>query len=240
MYNFTNKLSLMKRIFYIILFCFLSIASSAQEIPSNPKQMGYEIKESDDVLNDTIQLEEIVVSKEKLDPEAKKQFLILQNRVYRTYPYAKLASERLTALNKGMERLSTDREKKKYFKIVEKYLNEEFEAQLKKLSRSQGRILVKLIHRQTGVTTFNLVKTLKSGWKAFWSNTAASMFDINLKSEFAPFTSNEDFLIETILTRAFESGRLQNQPPANPVDIDKLNDYWETNKKNNTLQALTK
>lgn len=240
MYNFTNKLSLMKRIFYLILFCFASLVSSAQEIPSNPKQMGYELKESDDVLNDTIQLEEIVVSKEKLDPEAKKQFLILQNRVYRTYPYAKLASERLTALNKGMERLSTDREKKRYFKIVEKYLNDEFEAKLKKLSRSQGRILVKLIHRQTGVTTFNLVKTLKSGWKAFWSNTAASMFDINLKSEYAPFVSNEDFLIETILTRAFEAGRLQNQPPANPVDMDKLNKYWESNKKNNTLQTLTK
>lgn len=233
MYNFTIKLSLMKFKCYVALFCCVSFYSNAQEIPANPKQMGYEIKESDDVLNDTIQLEEIVVSKQKLDPEAKKQFLILQSRVYRTYPYAKLASERLTALNQGMARLATEREKKKYFKIVENYLNNEFEAKLKKLSRSQGRILVKLIHRQTGTTTFDLVKTLKSGWKAFWSNTAASMFDINLKSEFAPFVSNEDFLIETILARAFESGRLQNQPPANPVDIDRLNDFWEN--KNRTV-----
>jgi hypothetical protein len=62
---------------------------------------------------------------------------------------------------------------------------------LKKLSRSQGRILVKLIHRQTGTTTYELVKTLKSGWKAF--GLAASMFDINLKSEFVPYESNEDF-----------------------------------------------
>ena len=52
------------------------------------------------------------------------------------------------------------------------------------------------------------------------------MFDINLKSEFAPYESNEDFLIETILARAFESGRLQNQPTAHPVDIDNLNDFW--------------
>jgi hypothetical protein len=190
-------------------------------------KMGYVLVDTDEVLNDTIQLEEIIVSKEKLDPDAKKRFLILQSRVYITYPYAKLASERLTLLNKGMTRLSTNREKKKYFKIVESYLNDEFEAKLKKLSRSQGRILVKLIHRQTGTTTYELVKTLKSGWKAFWSSTAASMFDINLKSEFAPYESNEDFLIETILARAFESGRLQNQPPAQPVDIDKLNDFWE-------------
>lgn len=231
MYNFTIKLSLMKFNYYVIFFCCVCFYSNAQEIPANPKQMGYELKESDDVLNDTIQLEEIVVSKEKLDPEAKKQFLILQSRVYRTYPYAKIASERLTALNKGMAKLSSEKEKKKYFKIVENYLSDEFEAKLKKLSRSQGRILVKLIHRQTGTTTFELIKTLKSGWKAFWSNTAASLFDINLKSEFAPFVSNEDFLIETILTRAFETGRLQNQAPAHPVDIDKLNDFW-VNKKN--------
>jgi hypothetical protein len=88
------------------------------------------------------------------------------SRVYITYPYAKLASERLTLLNKGMTRLSTNREKE-VFQDSGKLLNNEFEANLKKLSRSQGRILVKLIHRQTGTTTYELVKTLKSGWKAF-------------------------------------------------------------------------
>lgn len=232
MYNFTIKLCLMKFAVYTLLFLLLSIFAKAQEIPPSPIPMGYELKESDDVLNDTIQLEEIVVSKEKLDPDAKKQFLILQNRVYKTYPYAKLASERLTNLNRGMDKLSTSKEKKKYFKIVEDYLTNEFEDKLKKLSKSQGRILVKLIHRQTGKSTYELVKTLKSGWKAFWSNTAASLFDINLKSEFAPYEVNEDFLIETILQRAFESGRLINQPPANPVDVDKLNDFWETKAQN--------
>jgi hypothetical protein len=217
----------MQFIRFSVFFFFLTVVAHGQVSSKDTIKMGYVLVDTDEVLNDTIQLEEIIVSKEKLDPDAKKRFLILQSRVYITYPYAKLASERLTLLNKGMTRLSTNREKKKYFKIVESYLNDEFEAKLKKLSRSQGRILVKLIHRQTGTTTYELVKTLKSGWKAFWSSTAASMFDINLKSEFAPYESNEDFLIETILARAFESGRLQNQPPAQPVDIDKLNDFWE-------------
>jgi hypothetical protein len=198
-----------------------------QVVPKDTTKMAYVLEDTDEMYNDTIQLEEIIVSKEKLDPDTKKRFLILQNRVYSTYPYAKLASERLTLLNKGMSRLSSNKEKKKYFKIVERYLNDEFEAKLKKLSRSQGRILVKLIHRQTGTTTYELVKTLKSGWKAFWSNTAASMFDINLKTEYDPYQSNEDFFIETILVRAFKSGRLQNQSPAFPVDIDNLNDFWE-------------
>jgi uncharacterized protein (DUF2164 family) len=222
----------MKFVSFLVFLLFFSISGKAQVIPLEQGRMEYELKETDDIVNDTIELEEIVISKEKLDPDARKQFLILQNRVYKTYPYAKLASERLTSLNKGMERLSTSKEKKKYFKIVEDYLTNEFEAKLKKLSRSQGRILVKLIHRQTGSTTYNLVKSLKSGWKAFWSDTAASMFDIDLKSEYAPYEVNEDFLIETILTRAFNSGILHNQASAKPVDIDALNDFWEAKAQN--------
>ncbi|OXB00950.1 hypothetical protein B0A81_19870 [Flavobacterium plurextorum] len=158
-------------------------------------------------------------------------FQILQNRVYKVYPYAKLASDRLTALNKGMARLNSNREKKKYFKIVEDYLNNEFEDRLKKLSRKQGQILVKLIHRQTGITTYELIKTLKSGFKAFVSNTTANLFDISLKTEYKPYEVNEDYLIETILVRAFESGRLLNQTPANPVDYDNLMEHWEAKAK---------
>lgn len=188
--------------------------------------MGYVLTEKDTIFNDTIQLEEVVISKEKLDPEARKQFTLLRNRVYKTYPYAKIASERLVQLNRGMANLKTNKEKKKYFKIVEGYLSNEFEGTLKKLSRKQGQILVKLIHRQTGTTTFELIKTLKSGWKAFWSNTTARLFDINLKTPYVPYENNEDYLIETILIRGFDSGRLIYQKPANPVDYNNLNDFW--------------
>lgn len=219
--------------FRTYLFCFflVSFIGHSQIEKNNPLQMGYVLTEKDSILNDTIQLPEIIISKEKLDPEAQKQFLILQNRVYKTYPFARLASDRLVALNKGMARLSSNREKKKYFKIVEDYLNNEFEGKLKKLSRKQGQILVKLIHRQTGTTTFELVKTLKNGWKAFWANTTANVFDISLKTEYAPYEVNEDYLIETILLRAFESGRLQYQAPAHPVDYNDLSERWQEKAK---------
>ena len=216
----------MKLLKLLIFSIFSIISVNAQVTPQDTTKMGYQLKESDSILNDTIQLPEVLIYKDKMTAEERKQFLILQNRVYVTYPYAKLASERLTNLNKGMANLKTSREKKRYFNIVESYLNNEFEAKLKKLSRNQGRILVKLIHRQTGSTTFDLVKNLKSGWKAFWSNTAASMFDINLKTKYAPYEVNEDYLIETILVRGFESGRLQNQKTATPIDYDNLNESW--------------
>ena len=213
---------------FLLFILFTTLSVSAQVIPQDTTKMGYELEDDESILNDTIQLPEVLIYKGKMDPEAKKQFLLLQSRVYKTYPYAKLASERLTILNRGMANLKTNKEKKRYFNIVESYLSNEFEDKLKKLSRKQGQILVKLIHRQTGTTTYELVKNLKSGWKAFWSNTAASMFDINLKTKYAPFDVNEDYLIETILIRAFDSGRLQNQNPAKPVDYDNLTNIWES------------
>jgi hypothetical protein len=216
----------MKIIKLSLFFLFLSISINAQVVQKDTTKMGYVITEKDTIFKDTIQLEEIVIYKGKLDPEARKQFELLKNRVYRTYPYAKLASERLTTLNRGMASLKTNKEKKKYFKIIEDYLSNEFEAKLKKLSRKQGQILIKLIHRQTGITTYDLVKNLKSGWKAFWSNTTAKMFDLNLKTQYLPYEVNEDYLIESILVRAFESGRLINQTPAKPVDYENLTNFW--------------
>lgn len=184
-------------------------------------------EENDSILSETILLEEVYIYKGKLDPEAKKQFLLLQNRVYKVYPYAKIASERLTLLNANMAKLKSNRDKKRYSKIVEDYMENEFKAQLKKLSRKQGQILVKLIHRQTGISTYDLIKDYKSGWKAFWSNNTARLFDINLKTKYDPYQVNEDFLIETILYRAFNRGRLVEQKSANPVDIDELTLAWE-------------
>lgn len=215
--------------FILIIFLF-SISGKAQVIEKDSTKMGYVLKESD-TISEPIELEEIIVYKEHLDPEAKKQFLLLQNRVYKVYPYAKVAAERLVVLNKNLSVLTTNREKKKYFKIAEEYMNNEFEAKLKKLSRKQGQILVKLIYRQTGISTFDLIKELKSGWKAFWSNSTARLFDINLKTKYAPYQVNEDYLIETILYRAFNRGRLIKQESATPVDYDELSDYWEQKAK---------
>lgn len=221
------------KLFKILSFClFVSFAIQAQETKKDSAQMGYVLTENDTILSDTIELPELIIERHKLSAEDKKQFLLLQKRVFVTYPYARVASEKLTALNRGMQKFTNNRDKKKYFKIVEDYLSNEFEARLKKLSKKQGQILVKLIHRQTGSTTYDLIKNLKSGWKAFWSNTTASMFDINLKTKYQPYEVNEDYLIETILVRAFEAGRLSNQPPANPIEYDKLTDSWaeKTNK----------
>ena len=218
-------MKLIKSLLFIFTLALSTIATAQED--KEDKRDDY-LKVQDTTLGPLILLEEVIINPNqiKVDEAAKKRFLILQRRVYKVYPYAKTASERLTQLNKGMASLKTNKEKKKYFKITEKYITEEFEAQLKKLSRKDGQILVKLIHRQTGHTTFDLIKDLKSGFKAFVSNTTAKLFDINLKTEYDPMEVNEDYLIETILTRAFKNKRLVEQKSAFAIDYEQVSDHW--------------
>jgi len=112
-------------------------------------------------------------------------------------------------------------------KITEEYMETQFEARLKNLSRKEGQILVKLINRQTGQTTYDLVKDLKSGWNAYWMNKTASLFNISLKVEYNPYKVQEDFLIENILLEAFERRFLPEQPPKNKIDYVKLKNIWK-------------
>ena len=219
------------RYLFSVLLIMCSLVSFGQVSTPETVKKETTIEENDTIVDETILLEEVYIYKGKLDLEAKKQFLLLQNRVYKVYPYAKIAAERMTVLNANMNKLKSNRDKKRYYKIVEDYMENEFKAQLKKLSRKQGQILVKLIHRQTGISTFDLIKDYKSGWKAFWSNNTARLFDINLKTEYSPYDVNEDFLIETILYRAFSRGRLVEQKAATPVDIDELTLAWEQKAK---------
>ena len=87
-------------------------------------------------------------------------------------------------------------------------MEQEFEAELRRLTRSEGRILIKLIHRETGETTHELIKKLRSGWRAFVYQTTAKLFDLDLKITYNPTDVEEDALIEGILLRAFADGIL--------------------------------
>lgn len=216
-------MKLLKFVFVLALLPFISqaqVVNDTLEVENDKKQ--------DTVTQVTYELEEVYVSNKYniKSAEERKKFLILQKRVLRTYPYAKAAADKLVALNKGMESLKSEREKKKYFKLVENYLTNEFEGQLKKLSRKDGQILVKLIHRQTGSTTFDLIKDLKSGWKAFRSNITAKLFDINIKTKYDPYAVSEDFIIEGILYRAFNDGRLPKQSAKVEMDYTELAKLW--------------
>ena len=159
--------------------------------------------------------------------EELKRYILLRRRVFRVYPYARLAADRLTVLNDRLNKIESKRGRKKYLKRLEKFIYGEFEEELKKLSKSQGRILIKLVHRQTGSTTFNLVKELRTGWKAFIYQTTASLFSLSLKDQYNPAEVLEDYLIEDILQRAFADQYLIEQPGAIDYDLNELYFIWK-------------
>ncbi|MGK0253826.1 MAG: hypothetical protein ACI9OE_001305 [Mariniflexile sp.] len=163
--------------------------------------------------------------------EDKIKYLILRRKTLKVYPYATLASARLDSLNDRLESIKRARDKRRYTKLIQKYIEGEFSEELKKLTRTEGQILVKLIHRQTGITTFGLVKELRSGWRAFWYNTTASMFDISLKQPYDPKNVYEDYLIEDILQRSFKNGLLVRQKAAVEYNYLDLTDIWLDKKK---------
>lgn len=134
--------------------------------------------------------------------EEMKKYMLLRRRTLKVYPYAEMASKRFTTLKKRLERMDNRRKKKRYAKLIEKYLEGEFKEELKKLTRAEGQILVKLIHRETGITTHALVKTYRNGFRAATYQFTAKLFDIDLKTEFDPTKVEEDLWIEDILLRS--------------------------------------
>lgn len=217
----------MQQYFIVLVFIFSGLNFARAQNNSGISDTIEYIHDSDTIKE--IIIEEVMVSDEyaiKLTKEEREQIKLLEKRVRVVYPYAKLTAEKLVQINATMAKLKTEKEKKKYFKIAEKYLNDEFEPKLKKLSQKQGQILVKLIHRQTGQTTFDLIKDYKSGWKAFWSNKTAQLFNINLKKEYNPMEVPEDYYIEIFLIKCFSEGKLIKQAAAKPINEDELTENW--------------
>ena len=160
------------------------------------------------------------------DEEQRKKYELLRYRVRKVYPYAKMAADKLYKIERTLDTLPNQRQRKRYTKQIQEDAEARFTDELKKLSRSQGRILIKLIYRQTGYSAYDLVKNLRSGWRAFWYNNTAWFYDLSLKSTYAPERVEEDFWIEDILLRAFSQGELEMQPPAIGINYEAIEKKW--------------
>lgn len=227
----------MKLLTYIAFIFPLILFAQQEQEPQESAEVQYYYIEGDSIPVSMIDLDEVIILNklEFKNREERIKYLILRRKTLKVYPYAKMAADRLVELNKRLAQLERKRDQKRYAKIIQRYLEEEFSDELKKLTRTEGQILVKLVHRQTGKTTFDLIKELRSGWRAFWFNNTARLFDISLKEEFNPLANNEDFWIEDILERAFQDRLLERQKSAFPIDYFELTQKWVS--KNNFKNA---
>lgn len=130
----------------------------------------------------------------------------LRYNVIKVYPYARLTAIKIHELNRSLDRLSSKREKRRYVKEYEKQLKNDFEEQLKKLSVNQGKILVKLIDRETGMSSYELIKEARGSVNAFFWQQLAWVYGNNLKVKYDP-SQGEDRVIESIV-QLIETGQI--------------------------------
>lgn len=214
----------MKKSFGIFVYIFPLILFSQTPDKGFSEDEFYIIK--NDSL--TIPLEEVLVL-DKRDFSSKKEkryYYWYYKKVLKAYPFARIASDTLVEINKQLEGIKSKRKRKKKVKKIQDYMEGEFSDQLKKLTRTEGRILIKLIHRQTGETMYELIKEYRSGWKAFWYNSTANMFKLSLKKEYRPNEEALDFIVEDILQRSFIQGSLEKRDSKLDFDyFQLLNQY---------------
>jgi hypothetical protein len=125
--------------------------------------------------------------------------------VKRTYPFSLIVRDRLYDVNRYLEAIPEEKKRKEYLKQLEKEVFKEYEDDLRKMTITQGRILIKLIDRETTNTSFDLIKQYRSGVTATFWQGIARIFGTNLKDKYDP--TGEDYIIERIIYE-IEMGRL--------------------------------
>lgn len=115
----------------------------------------------------------------------------------KTYPYAIIVRERLSEVNAQLEEIHDDKERKQFLKQVEKDVLDEFEDDAREMTITQGRLLIKLIDRETRNTSYELIKQYRGFLSAAFWQGIARIFGTNLKAEYDPY--GEDALIELIV-----------------------------------------
>ena len=146
-----------------------------------------------------IVLNEISIYPEPKDMSHKtfRQYSALELKVKKVYPIAKTAALKLKEYNSVYLSFTKESERKAYIKKIEKDLFAEYEPEIRSMTVSQGRILIKLIDRETGKSSFEIIKEFKGGFNAFLWQSVARIFGHNLKSEYD--AANEDQMIEYII-----------------------------------------
>ena len=199
----------MRKVLLFLITCFLSFVAQAQvKMPDGRYKVLTTVIDGDTIPLINLAPVEII---ETLSPEAAarmKVYLKLRRDVLRAYPYARLAEVQLKFVNDSMAHIPNQRARKRFVKATEHQLKADFEKDLKNLTITQGRILIKLVDRQTGSTSYHLVKELRGSFQAFFWQGLARLFGENLKAEYD--SAGEDAMIENIIQQ-IERGELPVQ-----------------------------
>ena len=185
---------------YTFLLIFAIVIISSEQVLSQEKD--FSIAETIIINGDTLahyDLPEVIVipAYKFTSKKQKRKYNRLEKRLKKVYPYAKMANEALAKITEDIDSIDNKKVAKRYIKEVDKALQKRYGKELKKLTISEGRLLIKLIDRETGSTSYELVKELRGSFSAFMWQSLARLFGENLKVSYNP--QEEDKMIEHIV-----------------------------------------
>ncbi|MEJ6749661.1 MAG: DUF4294 domain-containing protein [Flavobacteriales bacterium] len=188
-----------KKILFLLLL-FSSVNIFSQNIIKD-----YVVEQGDTILLTEIPSIDIISF---TDNKERLRYQILKRKVLKVYPYAIYTKQKLEEMENELNSISRKRKKKKHTKKVSKFLKEELGEELKKLTRTEGNILVKLIYRETNISTYKLLKLYRGTVNAYFWQTMAKIYDNDLKQEYDPLNNREDMWIEHIINQEKLEGKL--------------------------------
>ncbi len=156
------------------------------------------IKDGDTIIHKKIPEIVVIPQHDFKNPRQERKYNRYILKVKKVYPYAKLAGELLRKYEPEYLALDNDRDRRKMMKNLEKQLLDEYKDDLKRMTISEGYILIKLIDRETLKTSYSLIKDFRGGVPAVFWQGIARIFGSNLKTEYDPY--GEDSLLEEIVT----------------------------------------
>ncbi len=193
---------IMLRRLFILAFILLNLSAFAQE--EQMTVVNGAIIDGDTVA--VIQLKEVnIISWANLSAREARQMTRLIKNVKITYPYAHLAGVMLEEYRDILEACPDDKARRQVMKQVEDQLEEQYGKDLRNLTISQGKILLKLVDRETGNSSYDLVSDLRGEFRAVFYQTFARIFGLNMKLRYNP--EGEDREIESIV-KMIENGQL--------------------------------
>lgn len=197
----------------ILIFCAVFAATVTFAQVSTPSGMlcYTEVVDGDTLVLVTLDPAMVAGQREFKSERAKRKYHRLERKVVKVYPYAYAAGVLMDQYEAELEAMTSDRERKKYLKAAEDALKMQFEGELRKMTVSEGVLLIKLIDRQTGDTSYGLIQDLKGNFSAFMWQGVARLFGHNLKDQYDPEVNERD--IEDIV-RDIEYGILECKLPS--------------------------
>lgn len=186
----------------VLLFCLSANGQTVTDVDSyeGVYLVNTTVVDGDTIPVVTLRTTHILSNRRERSKRYQRKWDKLHRNVIKTYPYARVAGKLIKAYNENLKLLDTDAAREAYLEKCEEDLKDEFEGDLKKMTTSQGRVLIKLIDRETGNTSYELIKTLKNGFTAFMWQGVAKLFGTDLKDHYDPAENDTDYIIEEIVT----------------------------------------